>query len=147
MDSGKGKFNTIEEYITNTNNTCTEKVKSLSSSMVKIGDIKDMLNALYVERQNAVDYYFSILNKVSDLSAKYKSNYANKYNAVKVSNNIRYSSDTAINAQVSGELSRDIYVMEIMGNHAKFMQETIKTIDSIIYSIQNRIKLEELLRI
>jgi len=37
------------------------------------------------------------------------------------------------------------YQIELLENHAKYMQETIKTIDNIIFAISNRIRIEELI--
>ena len=68
-----------------------------------------------------------------------------KYNYYKTQSQIRYSSEAAINAQIDADLKDDKYQIELLDNHAKYMLETIKTIDSVIYAINNRIRIEELI--
>jgi putative ABC transport system permease protein len=76
----------------------------------------------------------------------WKKQYAAKYNSYKVNSQIRYNSDAAINAQIAADLADITYKLTLLENHAKYMQETIKTIDNLIYAISNRIRIEELIQ-
>ena len=80
------------------------------------------------------------------MSKEYKKQYATRYNSYKVNSQIRYNSDTAINAQIASDLADVTYKLSLLENHAKYMQETIKTIDNLIYAISNRIRIEELIQ-
>ena len=59
--------------------------------------------------------------------------------------NYMYSSDSAIRQQIDGELAEDKYVIQVIDNHVQFLDETIKTIDEINFSIQNRIRVQEII--
>ena len=113
--------------------------------MKNFADLPDLQNVIYSRRQDALDYYFGLLSKISYLSREYKFKYSQKYNYYKVQSQIRYSTEAAINAQIDADLKDDKYQIELLDQHAKYMLETIKTIDSIIYAINNRIRIEELI--
>lgn len=141
----QNNISTLEDYISTHQKTWSALVTELNSKMKKFADLPDLQNVVYAKRQDALDYYFILLGKISSLVKDYKSKYAAKYNYYKVSSQIRYSSDAAINAQIDADLGQEKYNIELLDNHAKYMQETIKTIDSIIYGINNRIRVEELI--
>lgn len=141
----QNNISTLEDYISTHQKTWSALVTELNSKMKKFADLPDLQNVVYAKRQDALDYYFILLGKISSLVKDYKSKYAAKYNYYKVSSQIRYSSDAAINAQIDSDLGQEKYNIELLDNHAKYMQETIKTIDSIIYGINNRIRVEELI--
>ena len=54
--------------------------------------------------------------------------------------NYVYNTESALRQQVEGELAQDKYYIDIIENHIGYMDQTIKTIDSMIYNISNRIK-------
>lgn len=137
---------TLEDYIAEHQTRWSAAVAEFSTKMKKFTDLIDLQYQIYSNRQNALDYYFSLLIKVSQLSRTYKEQYAAMYNSIKTGSQIRYSSEAAVNAQIASSLSELTYKIELLENHAKFMQETIKTIDSVIYAINNRIRIEELIQ-
>ena len=141
----QNNISTLEDYISTHQKTWSVLVTEMNSKMKKFADLPDLQNVVYAKRQDALDYYFILLGKISSLVKDYKSKYAAKYNYYKVSSQIRSSSDAAINAQIDSDLGQEKYNIELLDNHAKYMQETIKTIDSIIYGINNRIRVEELI--
>ena len=55
-----------------------------------------------------------------------------------------YSTEGAIREQIDATLSDDKYLIDIMESHLGYLDNTIKTIDGIIYAISNRIKIEEI---
>lgn len=145
-ENTNNESDTLEDFIQNRQKEWTSIVTDLNKKLSKLAGVNELMYTLYTERQKAVEYYYTLLNKISKLSQAYKIQYAQKYNAYKVSSNIRYNSDAAINAQIMSDLSDSVYTIELMNNFSKFMQETVKTIDNIIYAIQNRIKIEELIQ-
>ena len=85
------------------------------------------------------------MSKLSNLTRAYKANYSQKYNYYKTQAQIRYSSEAAINAQIDADLKDEKYQIELLDQHAKYISETIKTIDNLIYGISSRIRIEELI--
>lgn len=146
VEISQPKAQTLEEYINLHQTEWSELINDMNSKLKNFYDIPELQNIVYSKRQDALDYYFGLLTKVSALSKSYKKQYAEKYNAYKTVSQIRYTSDAAINAQIASDLCDIIYNSELLSNHAKYMQETIKTIDGIIYAIANRIRVEELVR-
>jgi len=140
------KAQTLEEYINMHQTEWSELIDGMNAKLKNFYDIPELQNIVYSKRQDALDYYFGLLTKVSALSKMYKKQYAEKYNQYKTASQIRYTSDAAINAQIASDLNDIIYNSELLSNHAKYMQETIKTIDGIIYAIASRIRIEELVR-
>lgn len=137
---------TLEDYINLHQSQWSELIADISKKLKNFHDIPELQNIVYSKRQDALDYYFGLLSKISILSKDYKVQYAHKYNAYKTASQIRYSSDAAINAQIASDLCDTIYKSELLSNHARYMQETIKTIDDVIYAINNRIRVEELIQ-
>lgn len=136
---------TLEDYITLHQQQWSTIVSDMNTKMKNFADLPDLQNIVYSKRQDALDYYYALLSKISSLSKNYKEEYAKRYNYYKTTANIRYSSDSAINAQIASDLREQVYQIELLENHSKYMLETIKTIDSIIYAINNRIRIEELI--
>lgn len=136
---------TLEEYIALHQQQWSNLINDLNAKMKKFADLIDLQNAIYGKRQDATDYYFSLLSKLSNLSRDYKAKYSQKYNYYKTQSQIRYSSESSINAQIDSDLKDDKYQIELLEQHAKYMAETVKTIDSLIYGITSRIRIEELI--
>ena len=135
----------LEESLEAKNAAFRDKVIGLSEHMKDVRGLPDLINVVYSERQVTLEYYHVILQHLSKLNKEYKIEYAKQYNFYKTRSDIRYNSDAAINAQISSVLSDFIYKIELLNNHAKYISETLKTIDDVIYGIQSRIRLEEIL--
>ena len=141
----ENKPQTLEDYILAHQQQWSAIIADLNGKMKHFADLVDLQNVIYSRRQDALDYYFGMLSKISSLSRDYKLKYSQKYNYYKTQAQIRYSSEAAINAQIDSDLKDDKYQIELLDQHTKYMLETIKTIDSIIYAINNRIRIEELI--
>lgn len=141
----ENKPQTLEDYILTHQQQWSAIIADLNGKMKHFADLADLQNVIYSRRQDALDYYFGMLSKISSLSRDYKLKYSQKYNYYKTQAQIRYSSEAAINAQIDSDLKDDKYQIELLDQHTKYMLETIKTIDSIIYAINNRIRIEELI--
>ena len=141
----ENKPQTLEDYILTHQQQWSAIIADLNGKMKHYAELVDLQNVIYSRRQDALDYYFGMLSKISSLSRDYKLKYSQKYNYYKTQAQIRYSSEAAINAQIDSDLKDDKYQIELLDQHTKYMLETIKTIDSIIYAINNRIRIEELI--
>lgn len=135
----------IEDKILLHQNNWTERVQELSKQLKTIPEIKELMNKIYSERQLCVDYYYTLMNMIAKQNKSYKVKYAKRFNFYKTQSDIRYNSDAQIVNQINADLSEDLYINNLLESHFKFMGETLKTIDNIIYGINNRIKLEELI--
>ena len=141
----ENKPQTLEDYILTHQQQWSAIIADLNGKMKHFADLVDLQNVIYSRRQDALDYYFGMLSKISSRSRDYKLKYSQEHNYYKTQAQIRYSSEAAINAQIDSDLKDDKYQIELLDQHTKYMLETIKTIDSIIYAINNRIRIEELI--
>ena len=122
------------------------KISKLNEQLKTLEGIRDLQTTIVTERQIAVDYYYKVLRMLSTLNKEYRPKYVDTYDYFKTRSDIRLNSDQAIAAHVQGKLASSLMDIELMNNHAKYMQETIKSIDDIIYAIQNRLQLEKLIK-
>ena len=137
------KPKTFEEYIEFHQEKWNGILHTLNEKMKNINTLPDLLNVVYCQRQDAVDYYHTMLNKLTRREKEYKQLYANEYNRLKTNAQIRYSTEAAINAQIEANLADTLYITNLLDNHTRYMLDTIKSIDNIIYGINNRIRVEE----
>lgn len=139
------KPKTFEEYIEGQQERWNGIVHTLNEKMKNFNTLPDLQNVVYCQRQDAVDYYHTVLNKLTKREKEYKQLYAAEYNRLKTNAQIRYSTEAAINAQIEANLADNIYITNLLDNHTRYMLDTIKSIDNIIYGINNRIRVEELM--
>ena len=139
------KPKTFEEYIEVHQEKWNGILHMLNEKMKNINTLPDLMNVVYCQRQDAVDYYHTMLNKLTKREKEYKQLYAAEYNKLKTNAQIRYSTEAAINAQIEASLADVIYITNLLDNHTRYMLDTIKSIDNIIYGINNRLRVEELM--
>lgn len=139
------KPKTFEEYIEAHQEKWNGILHTLNEKMKNVNTLPDLMNVVYCQRQDAVDYYHTMLNKLTKRENEYKRLYAAEYNKLKTNAQIRYSTEAAINAQIEANLADMIYITNLLDNHTRYMLDTIKSIDNIIYGINNRLRVEELM--
>ena len=146
QDSAQQNKTPLQIHIENREKEWLIKISKLNEQLKTLEGIRDLQTVIVTERQIAVDYYYKVLRMLSTLNKEYRPKYADMYDYFKTKTDIRLNSDQAITAHVQGKLASSIMDIELMNNHAKYMQETIKSIDDIIYAIQNRLQLEKLIK-
>lgn len=138
---------TLEQYVLSQQQVWNTRIKDVNSKFKTIPALQEGLSEIYSLRQDLEEYHKQILYKCAGLSRDYKKKYAELYNSLKVNAQIKYNSDAAINAQIAGHLADFLYTMDLMNNHANFVEESLKTVDSLIFGIKHRIDIENLLKI
>lgn len=139
------KENNLEEFIAEKQAYWSGKIKELNEKFKSIPSLSQLTTEIYTTRQDLQEYHKSMLMKCASLNREYKKKYAELYNSYKTTSQIKYTSDQAINAQIAAQLADFNYTMELMNHHTNYIDETIKTIDNLIYGIKNRIDIEQLL--
>lgn len=139
------KEETLSDKITKHQEKWNAILNDLNSKLNKIAQLPELLNTIYAKRQDAVDYYYSLLNMMAGIKSIYSKRYAEEYNSLKMNAQIRYSTESAINAQINANLSDIRYNMELIDIHTRYMRDTIQSIDDLIYGINNRIRVQELM--
>lgn len=137
------KPQSLEEYFYAKQEYWNGVVATLNDKMKDIKGIQELMLIVYAYRQNAVDSYHYMLNQLDAQKRVYNIAYANEYNKLKTAAQIRYTTETAINAQIAANMADIIYTTSLMSNHAKYMQDTVKSLDHIIYGIRAYVDLEK----
>jgi len=124
----------------------TTKTSEFGKSLRSVLDIPALMVDLYSERQRAVEYHHYIMSILSNVNKTYRARYNERYDFYSFKSQVRYPNETTKNTRILHELADIVEQREQLDNHAKFMTGTISTIDNIIYAINNRVKIEEIMR-
>lgn len=136
---------TLESRLQMIQEKWTSRVTALNEKMKSLYDIDSLLNVVYADRQDLVDYYTNIMFTLAKLTKQYNVKVAECYNRLKVGENgIRYTNESAINNQIEAQLSEVKHPIQLLSSHIEYLRETMKTIDSLIFGISSKIKVYEL---
>lgn len=123
----------------------TERIRELSIRMKNIREIAEVQVDLYSDRQKLLEYAYKLGQIVSRQNAKYRSDRRAKMVYYSEEHNVRYGSNEKTSL-IEGDLSDLKKKIDIVDNHVSFVNETIKTVDHMLYGIKSRISLEEFMR-
>ena len=125
-------------------------ISEMSKRLKYLDKLADLQVEIYSRRQEALENYHTLSNILAKRVKLYKEKYASIYNSLRPlkvspgSTTFMYGTERAISDQIDAQLSSDKYIIDLTESQMNYMSETIKTIDGIIYSINNRIKIEEI---
>ena len=124
----------------------TGKIKELGGKMKNIVDMSFLMTNIYTERQIAVEYHYYLLGLLSKVNKSYRKQYAEKYDYYTYKSQKRFPNERNKEIQIMSELAPTLTTKEALENHQKFMEDTIKTLDQIIFGIKARVEIENILR-
>ena len=124
----------------------TLKVKDLTALLKNVLDIPLLMVDLYSERQRAADYHHYIMSILSNVNRKYRAQWNERYDYYSYKSQIRYPNESTKATRIQHELADIVEQREMLDNHAKYLLATISSLDAIIYAINNRVKIEEIIR-
>jgi hypothetical protein len=114
--------------------------------MKTLPELDTMMNEVYMKRQDALDLYYGTMKIQSARTRDYRNKAACIYNALKGGQNgLRYTNEAAITMQIEAKLSAEKECIDLLSNFTNFMNETVQTIDNIIYGINAKIKIYEMI--
>jgi len=122
---------------------CTKALKDMDK-------LPDLQCEVFSRRQEALEQYHAFSTKLAKRTKAYKEGYAKLYNEIRPtklspgSTSMMYTTEKAIDSQIEARLSEERYNISLIESYMNYMDSTIKTIDGIIYSIANRIRIEEI---
>lgn len=123
----------------------TERIRELSVRMRNIREIGEVQVELYSDRQKLLEYAFKLGQALGKLNSTYRGDKKNKMIYYSEEHNTRYGSNEKTHL-IDGDLSEIKYRIDLVDNHTSFMNETIKTVDHMLFGIKARISLEEFMR-
>ena len=142
----KNQNYSLDEQLTKLQDKWNDYIKELNEKMKNINTLNELLNIVYSKRQDAIDLYYGTMKILSVQTRNYKSKASNIYNTLKSGQaGLRYTNESAISTQIESKLIYEKETIDLLTNFTNYMKETIQTIDNIIYGINNKIKLYEMI--
>lgn len=137
----------LEDKLTQLQTKWTNEITELNNMMKTLPKLDELLNIIYTKRQEAVDYYHSMNSVILKQTKDYKQEFNTICTSIRMNgvNGIRMQNDTAIAKHAESVLLDKKIAVELLGNHNTYIKETIQTIDNMIYGINQKIKLAEIL--
>lgn len=138
----------IVELDANLASNRAEWLKYIEDISPKVGDLNKLVELqtdCYTYRQRAVDDYFQMRALFVNLNNVYKREFGKLYDYYTNKSQIRYPNETAKTNKINSDLHEIMCKRDLIDNHKDFLCETIKSIDSIIWGIKDRISIQQLL--
>jgi len=129
-------------------NERTEWREKIQAIALKLKDIRTVAPAqveLFSTRQVLIEYGFKLAQIISKLSTKERQKRAVKLKEYTEKRDVRYNS-TEMKTLIESDLSEITEKMELVEGHRKYVDQTVQTVDHMLYGIKQRIALEEYLR-
>lgn len=146
VTSGQQAPQTLEDKFTTMRQEWMTVIEELSEKMKNPASIDSLLNIVYTKRQRAVELHGGTNAIYGKQLRAYKTKYASMYNAYKIGEKgIRYTSDSSIQIQIEAALAQDRTVIEQLREFLDYMEETIKTIDNLIYGINTKVSIYKIM--
>ena len=136
----------LDEQLTKLQDKWNDYIRELNEKMKDINSLNELLNIVYSKRQDAIDLYYGTMKILSVRTRDYKSKASNIYNTLKSGQaGLRYTNESAISTQIESKLIYEKETIDLLTNFTNYMKDTIQTIDNMIYGINNKIKLYEMI--
>jgi len=122
-----------------------EKIQVISLSLKNIRTVAEAQIELFSTRQILIEYSFKLASIISKLSSRERQERAKKLKEYQENKDIRYGSNET-KTLIEGDLAEITQKIELVEGHRKFMDQTVQTVDHMLYGIKQRVSLEEYLR-
>jgi hypothetical protein len=122
-----------------------EKIQGISFSLKNIHTVAEAQIDLFTTRQILIEYGFKLATIVTKLSSKERQERARKMKDYQENKDVRYGSND-LKTMIEGEVAEINQKIELVEGHRKYIDQTVQTVDHMLYGIRQRIALEDYLR-
>jgi hypothetical protein len=122
------------------------KISNLNKLLKDMSSVQALLLEIYTERQRAVEFYYYLVSLLIDINKKYRKEYMKKYQFYTYQSQERFSNESLKTQKILTDLEDIVFKKDLLETHSKFIQESIKTIDNIIWATKTRVELEQISR-
>lgn len=143
-DSENNQPMSFSERLISIKQEWTTEIEKLNEEMKSLPSLNDMLNVIYTRRQKIVDLYYGTMTVLRKQTRTYTQSYANIYNQLKLNSQIRYT-ETVLATQVEAQLIDQKAIIDDLKVFTDFLYDTMKTLDNMIYGVNNKIRIYELM--
>lgn len=122
-----------------------EKIQIISLHIKDIRTVAEAQVDLFSTRQTLLEYSYKLAQIISKLSTKERQMRAKKLKEYSEGKDVRYGSNEKTTL-IEGDLAELIEKMQLVEGHRKYIDQTVQTVDHMLYGIRQRIALEDYLR-
>ena len=122
-----------------------EKIQVISLSLKSIRTVAEAQVELFSNRQILLEYSYKLAQIVSKLSSRERQARASKLKEYSTNSDVRYGANKT-KVLIESDVSEILEKIQLVEGHRKFIDQTIQTVDHMLYGIKSRIALEEYLR-
>ena len=122
-----------------------EKIQVISLHIKNIRTVAEAQVDLFSTRQTLLEYSYKLAQIISKLSTKERQMRAKKLKEYSEGKDVRYGSNEKTTL-IEGDLAELIEKMQLVEGHRKYIDQTVQTVDHMLYGIRQRIALEDYLR-
>jgi hypothetical protein len=122
-----------------------EAVRILSVRMKNIRELGEVQVELYSNRQILLEYIGKLGQIMTKLNSKFRQSKTVRLKYYSEQYQYKYGTSEK-NSLIEGDLSEIKERIDLMNNQISFLNETIKTVDHMLYGIRHRILLEDYMR-
>jgi hypothetical protein len=122
-----------------------EKIQIISLNLKSIQTVAEAQIELFSTRQILLEYSYKLASIISKLGTKERQERAKKLREYQESKDVRYGVNET-KTMVEADLAEITLKIELVEGHRKFLDQTVQTVDHMLYGIRQRIALEEYLR-
>jgi hypothetical protein len=122
-----------------------EKIQVVALQLKDIKTVAGAQEELFSQRQILLEYSYKLASIIAKLNSRYRIERNKKTKEYSENSNVRYGSNE-IKTLVEGDLSEITEKLEVVEGHRKFIDQTVQTVDHMLYGIRQRIALEDYLR-
>jgi len=129
-------------------NERSEWKETIQVIAIQMKDIKTLAKAqvdLFSQRQVLLEYSYKLAAIVSKLNSKSRVEKSKKLKDYSERCDARYGANEKT-VLIDGDLTEIAEKIELVESHRKFIDQTIQTVDHMLYGIKSRIALEDYLR-
>lgn len=135
----------LENRFSNERTSWRKTITEIGKSLKDMNSIATAQVNLYSQRQILTEYQYDLGQLITKLAAKNRKMKAQKLKHHTENADFKYGTNEK-NILIDGDLTELTQKTELVENHRKYIDETLKTIDHQLYGIKTRIELEKYLR-
>ena len=122
-----------------------EKIQVISLNLKSIKTVGEAQVDLFSTRQTLLEYSFKLAQIVSKLNSKLRKENSRLLKDYSERSDVRYQANEK-KTLIEGDLSDITEKIELVEGHRRFIDQTVQTVDHMLYGIRQRIALEEYMR-
>ena len=123
----------------------TERIRTIAIRMKNIRELAEVQVDLYSNRQLLLEYIAKLGQVMTKLNAKFRKDKADRLKHYSENSQVKYGANEKT-PLIDGDLSDLKERIDIVETQISFLNETMKTVDHMLYGVKSRISLEEYLR-